>query len=341
MVDVGLDLPDVVAEAALRRDGQAPALGGVERLAVRGEVHRFGGDVVEGADEAAVRHFFGIDELQGAGGGVARVGEGCFLLGLAFAVEGVEGFVGHEDLAADLEVLREIAFQLLRDVRDAADVLRHVVALDAVAAGESLDQLAAPVGEADGGAVELEFAAVAEADALEGLLRACDEFFDFFDGISVAQREHGVAVRPLDEALAGLRFGVGAHGRVQVGADAAGGGVGAVELREFGLQVLQLMHQLVELIVRHRRRIIDIIAPAVLPENLPELVYPYFRSLFLHVSVASYCLAPVPARTYTYTNHKFTDFRPEKQAGGSRRMGCVGVVEGGAEIGFSMWEGGA
>ena len=288
VVDVGLDLPDVVAEAALLRDGQAPARGGVKGLAVGGEVHRLGGDVVERADEAAVRHFLGVDELQGPGGGVARVGEGGLLLRLALAVEGVEGRVGHQDLAADLEIRRVVALQLLGDVRDAAHVLRDVVALDAVAAGERLREPAVPVGQADGGAVELEFAAVAEADALEGLLGARDEFFDFSDGIGVAQGEHRVAVRPLDEALARLRLRVRAHGRVEVGADAAGGGVGAVELREFGLQALQLMHQLVELIVRHRRRVVHIVAPTVLPEDLPELVYPYFRSLFLHTPARIY-----------------------------------------------------
>ena len=288
VIDVVLDLRDVVAEAALLRDGQAPARGGVEGLAVGGEVHRLGGDVVERTDEAAVRHLFGIDELQRAGSGVARVGEGGFFLRLAFAVEGVEGRVGHQDFAADLEFRRVVPVELLRDAGDAADVLRDVVALDAVAAGEGLCEPAVPVGQANGGAIELELAAVAEANAFEGFLGACDEFFDFSDGVGIAQRKHRVAVRPLDKALPRLRLGVGAHGGVEVGADAAGGGVGAVELRELGLQALQLVHELVELIVRHRRGVVHIVAPAVLPEDLPELVYPYFCSLFLHTLARIY-----------------------------------------------------
>ena len=64
MVDVGLDLVDVLAEAPLVRDGQAPAGRGVERLAMGGETDRFGGDVVQGADQAAVGDFFGVDELE-------------------------------------------------------------------------------------------------------------------------------------------------------------------------------------------------------------------------------------------------------------------------------------
>ena len=307
VVDVVLDLADAPAEAAFVGDGQTPAGGCVERFAVGVEGHRFGGNVVEGADEAAVCDFLGIDELEGSGGGVARVREGGLFLGFALAVEGVEGLVGHQDLAADFEFFGIIPVQLLRDARNAADVVRHVVALDAVAAGQGLDQPAVPVGQADGRAVELEFAAVAERDAVQDLVGPGGEFFDFFDGVGVAQRQHGVAVRALDEALAGLRFGVGAHGGVQVGADAVGGGVGVVELRECRLERLQLMHQLVELVVGDRRRIIHIIAPAVLPEGLPEFVYPYFCVLFLHGL----------ARVYTHNSQKYV-FPPGKAKSGCR-----------------------
>ena len=282
VVDVFLDLRDVGAEAPVRRDGQAPAGRGVERLAVGVELDGLGGDVIEGADQAAVRHFFGVGELERAGGGVARVGERRLFLRLALAVEGVEGGVGHQDLAADLEFLRIIALQLLRNAGDAADIVRDVVSLHAVAAGEGLDQLSVAVGQADGGAVELEFAAVGEGDAVQGLVGPRGEFFDLADGIGVAQREHRVAVGALDEALARAALRVGAHRGVEVGADAVGGGVGRVELGEFGLQPLQLVHQLVEVIVRHRRRIVDIIAPAVLPEGLPEFVDPDFGCFLVH-----------------------------------------------------------
>ena len=99
----------------------------------------------------------------------------------------------------------------LGNVGDAPHVPGDVVALDAVAAGERLDQAAVAVGQADGGAVEFQFAAVAERSAVERLVGPGGEFFDFRDGVGVAQRKHRIAVGTLDEALAGVPLGVGAR----------------------------------------------------------------------------------------------------------------------------------
>ena len=173
--------------------------------------------------------------------------------------------------------------QALRNTLDAADIVGHVVALLTVAACQGLYEPAVAVGQADGRAVELELAAVGEGDAVEGLVGAGGEVFDLGDRVGVAQGEHGVAVGTLDEALAGAAFGVPAHRGVQVGADPAGGGVGTVELGELRLQALQLVHQRVELIVRHRRGIVDVVTPTVLPENLPKLLDPYLGCLFFHM----------------------------------------------------------
>ena len=247
VVDVFAYFAYVVAEPALVGHRQPPARRRVEGFPVGGEGYGFGGDVVERADEPPVGDLLRVDELERARSRVAGVREGRVLVVLALAVQGVEGLVGHQHFAAYLELLRVVAVELPRDVGNAQGVFGHVVAPYAVAAGERLDEASAAVGQAYRGAVEFQFAAVAEPGSAEGPLRPGGELLYLGDRVGVAEGEHRVAVPPLHEARAGERFGVAFQRGVEVGAYLVGGGVGAVELGVGGLQVLELVHQRVEL----------------------------------------------------------------------------------------------
>ena len=255
VVDVFLDFAYAVHDLAFVRHRQPPAFSGCESLVVAAEFQAaLGRDVVEGAHEAAAGHFLAVQQLQRTRRGVAGVGERRLAGIVALAVQGVEGGVGHQHLAPDLEVGREIALERVGDIGDASGVFGDVVALYAVAAGEGTVELAVTVGEADGGAVELELAAVREA-RFEGFLGAGGEFLHLGDGVGIGKGEHGIAVGPLYETL------------LKVAAHALGGGVGGFEFRPFGLQMLQLVHEGVELVVRHGGGVIHIITPAVLPQE--------------------------------------------------------------------------
>ena len=159
-----------------------------------------GGNVIQRTHQPAFRHFLRVLKLQGAAGGIAGIRERLVLIGLPFPVQPVEGFVGHQDLAADFK-LRGPAFsrQLFRNVGNPAGVGRHVIADDAVAPGKGPEQLAVPVGQAYGRSVELELAAVRERDfqRLGGPLR---EFLHLADAVGVSQREHRILVRILGKA---------------------------------------------------------------------------------------------------------------------------------------------
>ena len=161
VVDVFLDFAYAVHDLAFVRHRQPPAFGGGKGFVVAAEFQAaLGRDVVEGAHEAAAGHFLAVEQLQRTRRGVAGVGERRLAGIVALAVKGVEGGVGHQHLATDLEVGREIALERVGDIGDASGVFGDVVALYAVAAGEGTVELAVAVGEADGGAVELELAAV-------------------------------------------------------------------------------------------------------------------------------------------------------------------------------------
>ena len=119
-----------------------------------------------------------VEKLERAGCGVARIREGGVAQLFALAVELLEGGIRHQNLAADFELRREIAFEAVRDIADFEGVGSDVVALETVSAGERPDKAAIFVTQAYGGAVKLEFAAVAERIGAQKLVGAAGEILN-------------------------------------------------------------------------------------------------------------------------------------------------------------------
>ena len=90
-------------------------------------------------------------------------------------------------------------------------------------------------------------------------------------------------MRILRELAADARLGIlaGALG-FQVASYPLGGGVRHEELGKSLLEVLELIHQVVILIVADDGGIVHVIPAAVVPDDLPELLYPFFRFFFFH-----------------------------------------------------------
>ncbi len=284
MRDIRLDLFDVAAEAPFVRYGQAPGGRRPQGFIVRGiRQTALDRNVVEGAHQPAPAHFLRIQELERSGCGIARIGKGGVLIGLALAIQGFERGIGHQDFAADLEFLGIVTVQDLGDVGDVPDVLRDIVAHHAVSARKGAQKLAVAVGEADGRPVEFQLAAVGESIAFQALRRTGREFLNLGDTVGIAQRQHGIAVRHLDEFPADAFFQLSLRG-LQVASHPTGGGVGR---REFGigcLQSLQLMHKLVVVVVRHGGGVFDIVLSAVLPEDGLQFIDPYLGFRLIHVA---------------------------------------------------------
>src|SRR5215470_7261065 len=101
-------------------NGDAPFCDGVEEIRGSLELHRADLAVAVGAeDEVAAGDDPRIEKLEGAGGGVARIGEGFLAALLAVGVELCERGSGPIDLAADFEHLRPAL--AVQNERDAAE----------------------------------------------------------------------------------------------------------------------------------------------------------------------------------------------------------------------------
>src|SRR5579872_3850950 len=106
--------------------------------------------------EGAARRYFRIQLTQGAGRGIARIGEeGCALLGPPL-IETLEAFRAHVDLAARLQSNGDrFGAKAFWYVTDCAEIGGHILAFDAVTASGTNREYALFVGEGNRQAVDL------------------------------------------------------------------------------------------------------------------------------------------------------------------------------------------
>ena len=239
---------------------------------------------------------------QRAGGGVARIDEEPLAqLGLAL-VHGLELLDGHVDLAADLEHVGIGAArlgQLLRHVGDGADVRRHVLAGDAVAAGGRLHERAPLVGQRHGHAVDLGLAREGERLEVEVGRLAAQPLApgpQLVLAERVVEAHHRDAVAHLLEQARRRR----AHGvRRRVGCRQRG---------IVRLELPQLDHEEVVFGVGDLGRIEHVVQLVVVDDLLPELGGPV-RRLLRDAAVS----VPVPATVRRRCP------RPRRRRGRARR----------------------
>ena len=124
-----------------------------------------------------------------------------------------------------------------------ANVEGDILSGGAVTARHAAGQLAIFVSQGERHAVELQFADVVDVAAAAELVHASLPAAQFFLAVSVVEREHGRRVADLDESLA--RFA----------ADALSGGIGRDEFRVLGLEVFQLLGELVEFLIADFRSV--------------------------------------------------------------------------------------
>ncbi len=210
---------------------------------------------------------------DGAGGGVARVGENGQALLLALLVHFLEGGDGHQHFAADFEIGGNPGFLQLvqrnrkRNRTHRAHVQGDVFADGAVAAGDAADQLAILVVQGQRHAVELQFADVVDVVAAAEFMHAALPVAQFVLAVGVVEREHGRGVRRFDEAFARLA------------ADALGGRVGRDQFRMFGFELLQLNHELVEFGVGDFGIVENVVAVFVMADLVPQCFDLFFGPL--------------------------------------------------------------
>ena len=260
--DKCVDLGDAAADARRVRDLEPPLAGLFEALPMAREGQLVARQLVECAVQSAPGHHGRRLLLERPGGGVAGVGEELLAVGLALGVEAVERGVGHQDLAADFEEVGPVRAPQAQGHRaHGADIGRHVVALDAVAAGHGAHEPSVLVGERDGRAVEFQFADVVRGPGFA--FDAADELVQFVQRVGVAQRQHRVAV------LHGPELGR------QVASHAHRRRVGVGVFGVCALQILKFAHHRVELEIRNLRGVFDVIFEVMQFELPAQLLDPF------------------------------------------------------------------
>ncbi len=208
------------------------------------------------------RDLLRVEEADGPGRRVSRVGEEGLLVLLALPVDREEGFGGNVDLAPDLDVPG------LGDGQgqgpDRLDVGGDVVAPDAVAARHGPGVLPVPVENGDAEPVDLELGHV--RDLLVGkepedpVLEVPEPFLV----VAVVDAQHRPVMDDRHETFDGPF------------ADPPGGGFGGDEVGESRLEAAQLPHERVELGVGNLGVVVDVVFLFVV-SDLPAQVRDLFR----------------------------------------------------------------
>ena len=180
----------------------------------------------------------GVERLQAPGRRVSRVHERLLAFLHAVPVQALEPALLHVDLAAHLDLVgRVISPQAERDRADRAEVGGDVVALLAVAPRQAQGESAPLVAERDRDAVDLRLHGVVDDLLAQPLPDAGIELSQLLEGIGVVEAQHRRGVTDRGEA-----------GQEALG-NPRGRRIGVGELRMFLLELLELAHRRVELLV--------------------------------------------------------------------------------------------
>ena len=266
------DLLDRVLDLHVPVDPEAVVAEPLERLVMRLELEPVRGAHAVGPHrQRACGGELRVELADRAGGGVARVGVGGLPRGSAFLVQLCECRERQVDLAAHLEQRRRV-FHAQRYRADRAQVLRHLLAHLAVAAGGSAHQDPVLVDERDREPVDLGLGDEADVAHLDSLARqialaAHHPGCELLLVAGVGQRQHRLQVTDLVELVERLA------------PDSLGGRVRGEQLGVLRLEIAQLVQQSVVLDVRDLGVVEDVVAVAVVLELLPQLGGPLARLL--------------------------------------------------------------
>ena len=229
-------------------------------------MHRVGEEV-----QTPRRHHLGIELAQGAGTGVARVGEQRLAALGPLPVDRLEHRIGDQRLAAHLQPGGRIRqLQPQRHALDRAHVGGDLLALLAVAAGGGPHQHAVLIAQGQGVAVDLELAHHRQGrqrfagggGAIEHLQQAPVPGLELLEAEGVIEAEQRDAVPHADEAV-GRRA-----------AHPLGGAVGAEQLRVGLLELQQFAIEAVIDRVLHQRRVEHVVSVGGAIEEGPQFLGP-------------------------------------------------------------------
>ena len=227
-------------------------------LRLRRTVALDGTEPVENGVEPARGDNGRVEQLEGAGRRIARVGEGRLALVLALPVERGEFFLREVNFAADFEKFWRVAVELQRDGSYRADVLCDIVTGGPVAAGCREFEHPLAVGQRERDAVHLRLDRPAQRDAGKQPPDARQEGVRLLQRVGVVEALHGHPVAHLRETFQ------------RPAAHAPGGGVRCLQFRVRVFQIAQLAQKGVIFAVGDFRRGALVVEPVVAGDFVPQ-----------------------------------------------------------------------
>jgi hypothetical protein len=220
-------------------------------------------EAVEADCEGARGDGAGIEEFEGAGGGVAGVGEGGLARGDHLVAHALEAVVGEIDFAADLEGGRGVG-DLEGKAADGSEVLGDVVPFFAIAPGGSEGEASIFKAEGNGEAIDFGFHQPVEGFAREEAFDGLDPFADPLEAVLVGEEvvegEHGNAVGDLAEGFEGAF------------PDALGGGIRSEKLGVGGFEFAEFAEKEVVFAIRNGGGGQEVVLAIVFADCLAELL---------------------------------------------------------------------
>ncbi|GAP61558.1 hypothetical protein AHiyo1_52720, partial [Arthrobacter sp. Hiyo1] len=311
------DLLEGVQDLQVGADRQAPFLQQLVRFRLARGVEAFAcPDAVDEHPQRTLGGFRGVFLAQGAGRGVAGVGQRR-LAGLDQRfVEFGECLGRNEDFAPDFHLGRiSAAAELARDLLDGEHVVGDVLARGAVSARGGTDQLAIAVQQVHCQAVDLQLrqprnAGSRRAQLFDRSLGLADPRFQLVEREDVLQAVHPLEV--LD----------GGESSRHLAAYFLCGRIVGHELGMQGLELLEAAVQGVELGIRNRRRIFLVVRVAVLADEVCE-VFVLFPYGFRWNCGFALCCAHVPILPQSRDKIRPPDGKQGSQAGITSGYQCV------------------
>ena len=184
--------------------------------------------------QGAAGHFFGIQQFDGAGGGIARVGKGGQAIGIAFGIQLVKIRRGHVDFPAHLQQLGRILRQGERYAPDGAHIGRDVIPRASISARGCVCQLARTVEQGYRAAINLGLHSHSGQSLPQAAAQALVKLHQLRIGVALAR----LVLENIVDTLHGGRVGHFAESLAQVVAHTLGRGIRGNELRVFALQLL-------------------------------------------------------------------------------------------------------
>ena len=203
-----------------------------------------------------------VQQLHGAAGGVAGIGEAEFLRAHPLAVQLLPALAGEEDLTANHQELRRVCRQYQWDVGNGPRIFRHQLASLAITTGEGFHQLPVFVTQRQGKAIHLQLSGVLQIRARNQSEQLSFPGPKLLLCVGIIQAEHGYRMTSLLKSV---------HRRC---AHAQRRTVGIRQLRMRRFEGPQLPLQCVVFGIRDGWLIQHVVAVAVQPQLIRQCLHP-------------------------------------------------------------------